>query len=406
MDVHPPGPLAYLDNIAFLEFPAAARLDLTVHADLSGLDQDLGLPARPDQAGGFQRPAQRRTRWDPQGVLPSAAGRVAHRHDQIQEVGLFAVPVLLGHDQPRLERFVELEDDVLRIYRGDPVEQVAGVEGDQELVLAVGLQPLVRVSDLPVAHDHLHGAFGEGEAHGDRRRLAGGEEVDPPQGADQLLPRDGDLPLESTRQEPPVLGEVAVYEPRAEDYVADPEQRLVLGERHLDVLFVRTGEDPGDLLHRPRRYDRLPRSFERSRRELRLLDAQAVGVGRDHPHARVLEADQDPRQHGPGLVPRVRARDFLHGLDERLPRHPEGALLREDGKLRIVVGRVSPNAVLVLPSHEPDRPLRGVVLQREAPAGLRPYYVVEDAGRYDHAPFSLDLSHRRRLDRDLHVRRR
>src|SRR5688572_14113170 len=173
----------HLDYVTLFEPATAARLDLTVHADLSGLDQDLRLTSRPDETGSFQRPAQRGARWDPQ---PSAAGRVAHRHDQIQEVGLFTV--LLGHDEPGLERFVELEDHVLRIYRGDAVQQVARVEGDQELVLAGGGESFVRVPHLAVVHDHLYGTFGEGEAHGDRRRLPGGEEVYPPQGADQLLP--------------------------------------------------------------------------------------------------------------------------------------------------------------------------------------------------------------------------
>ena len=36
------------------------------------------------------------------------------------------------------------------------------------------------------------------------------------------------------------------------------------------------------------------------------------------------------------------------------------------GQLRIVVGRVGPDAVLVLPGRQPDRPSRGVVLEREA----------------------------------------
>src|SRR5918992_12931 len=44
-----------------------SRLDLTIHADLSGLDQDFRLAARPDEAGRLQRPAQRRARLDPQG---------------------------------------------------------------------------------------------------------------------------------------------------------------------------------------------------------------------------------------------------------------------------------------------------------------------------------------------------
>jgi hypothetical protein len=34
-----------------LEPATAACLDLTVHADLSGLDQDFRLAARPDEAG-------------------------------------------------------------------------------------------------------------------------------------------------------------------------------------------------------------------------------------------------------------------------------------------------------------------------------------------------------------------
>src|SRR5918997_1203216 len=168
---------------------------------------------------------------------PSVAGRVAHRHDQVQKVGLLAVSVLLGHDEPRLERFVELEDDLFGIYGRDAVEQVAGVEGDQKLVLAGGGEALVRVPHLAVAHDDLAGTLGEREANGHRRRLAGGKEVDPSERADEILPGDGYLPLEFVGQKPPVLGKVPVDEPGAEDHVAYPEQRLVLRERDLDVLL-------------------------------------------------------------------------------------------------------------------------------------------------------------------------
>jgi len=56
--------VVHLDHVTLLELAAAAGLDLTVHQDLSGLDQDLRLAARPDQGRGFERLAEGRAPWD------------------------------------------------------------------------------------------------------------------------------------------------------------------------------------------------------------------------------------------------------------------------------------------------------------------------------------------------------
>src|SRR5918999_4024182 len=102
-----------------------------------------------------------------------AQRRIAHRHDQVQEVGLLRpLAVRAGHDEPRLERLVEPEDDLLGVYGRDAVEQIVRVEGDEEVVLARRRQPLVGLPHLAVPHDHLDRPFGEREAHRDRRRLA------------------------------------------------------------------------------------------------------------------------------------------------------------------------------------------------------------------------------------------
>src|SRR5215216_2798640 len=152
---------------------------------------------------------------------PSTQGRVAHRHDQVQEVRFLGlgVSVRAGHYQAGLEGLVELEYHFLRVYRRDAIQQVSRVEGDEELVLARRRQTFVGLPYLPVAHDHLDGALGEGQAHRNRRRLALGEEVDAPQSADQIFPVHRDLALEARRQKTPVLREVSVYEPRGEEDV-------------------------------------------------------------------------------------------------------------------------------------------------------------------------------------------
>src|SRR5918999_5669000 len=47
-----------------------------------------------------------------------APGRVAHRHDQVQEVRLLRPPVVgAWHYKARLEGLVEPEDHLLRVYR-------------------------------------------------------------------------------------------------------------------------------------------------------------------------------------------------------------------------------------------------------------------------------------------------
>ena len=120
--------------------------------------------------------------------------------------------------------------------------------------------------------------------------LALGEKVHASQGVDQILAPDGDLALEGVGEQALVLGEVALDEARAKQDVTDPEERLVLRKQDLHPLFIRGSVDATNLLHRPGRYDRLPRPIEGGR-QLGLLDAQPVRVRRDHPDARLLEGD-------------------------------------------------------------------------------------------------------------------
>ena len=76
-------------------------------------------------------------------------------------------------------------------------------------------------------------------------------------------------------------------------------------------------DDARELLQRAGRDVRLEAAVQR-RLERGLLDAQAVGVRRDHPQVRARRRHEDAGEDRPRLVARGRARDLGDGLHERL----------------------------------------------------------------------------------------
>ena len=90
------------------------------------------------------------------------------------------------------------------------------------------------------------------------------------------------LVLERLGQQLAVVRELAVDQARGEHHAADLEDDLVLADADGERLAARLLGDPRELLQRARRHVGLERSLQR-RLERGLLDAQAVGVGRDHP---------------------------------------------------------------------------------------------------------------------------
>ena len=97
----------------------------------------------------------------------------------------------------------------------------------------------------------------------------------------ELLARRGELVLVGLGQQLAVVRELTVDQAARERDAADLEDDLVGAHADADLLDV-VADEPAELLERAGGDVGLEAAVER-RLELRLLHAQAVGVGRDHP---------------------------------------------------------------------------------------------------------------------------
>ena len=146
------------------------------------------------------------------------------------------------------------------------------------------------------------------------------------------------LVLDRLGQQLAVVGELTVDQARGEHGVAELEDDLVLRRRSTaSASASRLLGDPHELLQRARRHVRLEAAAAAAL-ERGLLDAQAVGVGRDHPQLLLGGRHQDAGQHRPRLVARGRARDARDGLDEGLGRERQRASPARAREVREVLG--------------------------------------------------------------------
>ena len=163
-------------------------------------------------------------------------------------------------------------------------------------------------------------------------------------------------------------------------------------------------DDAGELLERPGRDVGLETALERLL-ERRLLDAQAVGVRRDHAQVAALGRDEDPGEDRARLVARGGPRDLGDGLDERLGRDADDRVALGVGQRREVLG---PQGAQVEPRGARDDLhvlLGGAELERDVAAGKLADDVQEQARGQDGLARADDLGAKRIAQADLHVRR-
>ena len=132
-----------------------------------------------------------------------------------------------------------------------------------------------------------------------------------------------------------VVREAALNEPRRQRDVPEPEYHLVLERGDLDVSCCAPSSDATELLERAGRNVRLQRAVERLFQRC-LLDAQAIGVGRDHAKLAVSGRDEDAGEVWTRLVPRggaCHAVDRLHERRRRELHHGRLADLGQPGEL-------------------------------------------------------------------------
>ena len=208
----------------------------------------------------------------------------------------------------------QLEQHVARLHGLQAVAQELRVEADLERLAAERhRQRLARLAD--VRRPRRHGQLALAERQSQRRVLLR-QQADAADDVGDLRPGQLQLVLERVREQLAVVRELPVDQPRGQDHPADLEDDLVRPHRDAQRLRLGLADDPAELLQRPRRHVRLERAGERLL-ELRLLDGQPVGVGRDHPQLGAVRRDQDPGQHRAGLVAGGRARHLVDGGDER-----------------------------------------------------------------------------------------
>ena len=99
--------------------------------------------------------------------------------------------------------------------------------------------------------------------------------------------------------------ELALDQPREEHHRARLEHRLVSGQGDRHLVGPLLGDDPRQLAQRPRRHVGLDRLGQRLL-ELRVLDAQPVGVGGDHGQRRALGLERERRSGSAAPRPATR----------------------------------------------------------------------------------------------------
>ena len=144
--------------------------------------------------------------------------------------------------------------------------------------------------------------------------------------------------LDRLREQLAVVGELTVDQARGEHDVAELEDDLVLSDADGERVVLGLLRDPRQLLQGAGRHVRLEAALQR-RLERGLLDAQPVGVGRDHPQLLAGGRHQDAGEDGAGLVARGRARDARRS-SARTPRAGSAIarLRRGLGQRREVLG--------------------------------------------------------------------
>ena len=204
-------------------------------------------------------------------------------------------------------------------------------------------------------------------------------------------------------QQLPVVRELPVDQPRGQDHAAEREQHLVLADADAQLLVLGVGHDARQLLERPRRHVDLERRRQR-RLERRLLDAQPVGVGRDHPQLAVGGRDEDPGQHRPRLVARGRAGDLQRG--RRRTRRPGSATAELGvglGERREVLGAQRADVERGVARDELDVLLGGPQLERDGLGRQRAHDVEQQPRREHDDALAGDLGLERDAQADVHV---
>ena len=149
-------------------------------------------------------------------------------------------------------------------------------------------QRLARLAD--VLRDRRHRQLAVGEAQPERR-VALRHQRDAADHVEQLFARQRQLVLELLGQQLPVVRELAVDAARREPRAVGAEHDVVLVHAELDLVGV--AGDPRELLQRACRDDRL--ELGQRPGDGRLLDGEAVRIGRGHHDLARLEANEDAR---------------------------------------------------------------------------------------------------------------
>ena len=141
--------------------------------------------------------------------------------------------------------------------------------------------------------------------------------------------------FEGLRQKLSIVGELTVDQAGGQDHSSKHEHDLVLSHADAQDVVLCMGRDASELLQGASG-DVDFKATGQWRLELRLLHAEAIGIGGHHLDLVSGGGDEDPCEHGACLVPRRGTGDLDGCLDERSRRQRYRSLqigLGKRGKL-------------------------------------------------------------------------
>jgi hypothetical protein len=185
---------------------------------------------------------------------------------------------------------------------------------------------------------------------------------------------------------------------------AECEQHLVLADADAQrvVLALGLADQPPQLLKRASRHVDLE-AGRQGGLERRLLDAEPVGVGGDHPNLALGGRDQDPGEDGTRLVARGRPGHLLRGGDEGGGRNVHRAVGFGLGEGRKVVAAQNADVKAGVARHDLDVLLGGAQLERHGGGRQGADDVEHQAGGEDDGALAGDLGLEGNPEPDVHI---
>src|SRR4051794_33941276 len=218
-------------------------------------------PANSTAASGYERKSVSQRRRTSNAALGDS-----DRHEEVQELAAVG-----GSDHRRLERVERRDHDLVARSDLDAVEQVLRVERHRELVAFVlCVELLVGLADVLGDRHQLEAVTAHHQPHGGGLT---GHQLHAAHRLEERLAADGELVRIARRDQPAVVGELALDQPCGQPDGADLERGVAFPEAEFDGFG--SGEHPCELGQRPRRHKHLL-AFRQHRRARQVAHREPV----------------------------------------------------------------------------------------------------------------------------------